>query len=148
MSQIRVFISSVQKEFTEERKVLRDFLRGDPLLRRFFEVFFFEDVPAKDRRADELYLDEVEKSSIYVGLFGNEYGPPDAKGFSPTHREFLRATERNKHRLIFVKGADSARQPRMKALIQEAEAQLVRRRFSSSAELISGLREPDRLSCR
>lgn len=140
MSQMRVFISSVQKEFAEERKALRDFLRGDPLLRRFFDVFLFEEVPAKDRRADELYLDELEKSSIYVGLFGNEYGIPDHKGFSPTHMEFLRATELQKHRLIFVKGADgTARNPQMKALIKEAESQLVRRRFSTSAELIPGV---------
>ena len=116
MNKIRIFISSVQKEFAEERKALRDFLRGDPLLSRFFDVFLFEDVPAKDRRADELYLDEVEKSSIYIGLLGNEYGFPDKKGFSPTHREFLRATEVKKHRLIFVKGADNNdRKPQMKA---------------------------------
>ena len=140
MSQTRVFISSVQKEFAEERKALRDFLRGDPLLRRFFDVFLFEDAPAKDRRADELYLEEVEKSSIYVGLFGNEYGIPDKKGLSPTHMEFLLATELKKHRLIFVKGAaDSARKPQMKTLIKEAESQLVRQRFSTSADLISGV---------
>ncbi|MDX9822512.1 MAG: ATP-binding protein [Syntrophales bacterium] len=139
MNRIRIFISSVQKEFAEERKILRDFLWGDPLMCRCIEVFLFEDVPAKDRRADALYLDEVEKSSIYIGLFGQKYGTPDANGLSPTHREFLRATELGKHRLIFVKGADDARQPQMKALVQEAEAQLVRRRFSTAAELISGV---------
>mgnify|MGYP000863233146 CR=1 FL=1 len=139
MNPIRIFISSVQKEFAEERKLLRDFLRGDPLMCRCTEVFLFEDVPAKDRRADALYLDEVEKSSIYIGLFGQEYGTPDAKGLSPAHREFMRATELGKHRLIFVKGADDSRQPQMKALVQEAEAQLVRHRFSTAAELISGV---------
>ena len=139
MSEIRVFISSVQKEFASERKALRDFLRGDPLLRRFFDVFLFEDGPAKDRRTDELYLDEVEKCAIYIGLFGNEYGAPDHQGFSPTHIEFLRATELQKHRLIFVKGADGGRHPRMNSLIKEAEAQLVRRRFATAAELISSV---------
>jgi predicted HTH transcriptional regulator len=139
-TRIKIFISSVQKEFAEERKALRDFLRGDPLLRRFFDVFLFEDVPAKDRRADALYLDEVEKASIYIGMFGSEYGIPDDKGFSPTHTEFMRATELQKCRLIFVKGADGGdRNPRMTALIKEAESQLVRRRFSTAAELISGV---------
>ena len=52
----RIFISSVQKEFATERVALRDYLRGDPLLRRFFEVFLFEEVPAADRRADDVYL--------------------------------------------------------------------------------------------
>jgi predicted HTH transcriptional regulator len=137
---LKIFISSVQKEFAQERKAVRDFLRGDPLLRRFFDVFLFEDVPAKDRRADELYLDEVEKASIYIGIFGNEYGIPDARGLSPTHREFLRATELQKHRLIFVKGADGEdRDLKMIELIKEAEAQLVRRRFSTASELVSGV---------
>jgi len=48
----------VQKEFAGERAALRDYLRGDALMRRFFEVFLFEDVPAADRRTDDLYLDE------------------------------------------------------------------------------------------
>lgn len=140
MKPIRIFISSVQKEFAAERSALRDFLRGDALLRRFFEVFLFEEVPTKDRRADALYLDEVDHSAIYIGLFGNEYGSPALEGLSPTHREFLRAAELNKHRLIFVKGADDvARDPKMRALIEESATQLVRRRFSSLAELIAGV---------
>jgi ATP-dependent DNA helicase RecG len=53
MKPLRIFISSAQKEFSMERAVLRDYLRGDALMRRFFEPFLFEDVPAADRRADE-----------------------------------------------------------------------------------------------
>mgnify|MGYP006309912793 CR=1 FL=1 len=64
----RVFVSSVQKELAEERRSLRDFVRGDALLGRFFEVFLFEDLPASDRRADEVYLDEVRRCSVYVGI--------------------------------------------------------------------------------
>ena len=67
MAPIRIFISSVQGEFSAERAALRDYLKGDPLMRRFFEAFLFEDVPAADRRPDALYLQEVD---IYVGLFG------------------------------------------------------------------------------
>ena len=78
MNPIRIFISSVQSEFAQERKALRDYLRGDPLMRRFFDVFLFEDVPALDRRPDDLYLDEVQQSDVYVGLFGNDYGSEDA----------------------------------------------------------------------
>ena len=46
MTPLRIFISSVQKEFAAERTALRDFLRGDALMRRFFEPFLFEDLPA------------------------------------------------------------------------------------------------------
>ncbi len=77
MTPIRIFISSVQREFAREREHLRDYLRGDPLMRRFFEVFLFEDVPASDRRPDDVYLDEVERCDIYVGLFGASYGFED-----------------------------------------------------------------------
>ena len=52
MNTIRIFISSVQREFAQKRNALRDYLRGDPLMRRFFDVFLFEDVPALDRRPD------------------------------------------------------------------------------------------------
>lgn len=138
MKPIRIFISSVQKEFAEERAALRDYLRGDPLFRRFYDVFLFEDVPAIDRQADEVYLHEVERCDIYVGLFGEEYGNEDENGYSPTHREFDLATLLGKHRLIFVKGADDGgKAPKMQALIKAAGGQVVRRRFVSAAELIA-----------
>jgi hypothetical protein len=35
----RIFVSSVQREFAEERRAIADFVQGDPLLRRFFTVF-------------------------------------------------------------------------------------------------------------
>jgi hypothetical protein len=54
MNRQPIFLSSVQKEFAAERVALRDFLQGDPLLRRFFEPVLFEDLPASDRRADIL----------------------------------------------------------------------------------------------
>ena len=114
MNLIRIFISSVQREFAQERAALRDYLRGDPLMRRFFNVFLFEDVPASDLRPDSLYLDEVEQSYIYVGLFGDNYGSEDADGISPTEREFDQATASGVHRLIFVKGtSDDNRHAKM-----------------------------------
>ena len=136
---MRVFISSVQREFTEERVALREYLRGDALLRRFFDVFLFEDVPAADLRADDLYLSEVERCDIYIGLFGNEYGVENATGLSPTHQEFEQASRLNKPRLIFIKGNDDSRHPRMQELIRQAEGQLVRRRFISIPELIAAV---------
>jgi len=140
MTPIRVFISSVQKEFAVERAALRDYLRGDALMRRFFEPFLFEDVPAADRRADEVYLDEVQACDLYLGLFGDDYGTEDAEGLSPTEREFDRATELSKPRLVFVKGEnDSGKPPKMQALIHRAGGELVRRRFVSSAELVGAV---------
>lgn len=136
----RIFISSVQKEFALERRALKDYIDGDALLRRFFEVFLFEDLPAADRRADAVYLDELARCDLYLGLFGDEYGLEDSAGMSPTHREFAHASQLGKPRLIFVKGTDdSARHPKMRALIQQAGHELIRRRFVTIPELIGGV---------
>jgi ATP-dependent DNA helicase RecG len=136
----RIFISSVQKELAPERRALADFIKGDPLVQRYFDVFLFEDLPATDRRADDVYLDEVDRCGVYVGLFGNDYGFENAQGLSPTEREFRRATQKHKPRLIFVKGADDrTRHPKMQALIRHACSQLVRRRFVGITDLTAQL---------
>jgi ATP-dependent DNA helicase RecG len=130
----------VQKEFAAERAALREYLHGDPLLRRFFEPFLFEEVPAADRRADAVYLDEVERCDVYLGLFGNDYGFEDGEGISPTQREFELATQQRRLRLIFVKGSDDqAKHPKMQALIRQAGSDLIRRRFQAAPELIASV---------
>ena len=135
-----LFVSSVQNELSAERRAIKSFLQNDPLLRRFFDVFLFEDLPASDRRADDVYLGEVENCDLYVGLFGNEYGSEDARGVSPTEREFDLATQKGKPRLIFVKGADDkARHPKMIKLIRKAGTQLIRRRVTDSNDLTAAL---------
>ena len=110
----RLFISSVQKELQKERNAIRDFVSSDALLRQFFSAFLFEELPPTDRRPDELYLDEVTQCSIYVGIFGNEYGWEDDEGLSPTEKEYRHAGAQHKRRLIFIKGRDeAARAPKM-----------------------------------
>ena len=99
---------------------LREYIRSDPLLKRFFDVFLFEDLPAADRRADEVYLQEVGDCEIYVGLFAKEYGWEVGDGLSPTEHEFNAATEQGKTRLIYVKGAnDKDKHPKMRSLTAE-----------------------------
>ena len=135
MATIRIFISSVQNEFAQERKALRDYLLNDALLSRFFDVFLFEDVPAS-----ALYLDEVAQSDLYVGIFGYDYGFEDEDGVSPTEREFDKATETGIHRLIFLKGTkDRQRHPKMQTLIRKAQSGLIRKRFNTRDELMDAL---------
>lgn len=59
MKKLRVFISSVQNEFAEERQGLFRYLHSDPLLGLFFEPFLFENLPAKDQRVDDVYTEEI-----------------------------------------------------------------------------------------
>ncbi len=140
MAKYSIFISSVQKELQAERIAVRDYIAGDALLRRYFETFLFEDLPATDRRADELYIEEVGRADVYVAILGDEYGREDTHGMSPTEREFNRATERGITRLVFVKGSDDgARHPKMRALVERASDQLVRRRFADITGLKAAL---------
>ena len=136
-TRLRIFISSVQKEFSSERRDLKAFLLGDAFLKRFVaDVFLFEELPARDQRADDLYLAEVEACDIYIGIFGNEYGHEDADGLSPTEREYLHATKLRRTRLIFVWGQeDKTRSAKMKNLIRRASAELVRRRVADMPSL-------------
>ena len=140
MNRHRIFISGAQGEFVRERTALRSHLRESPFLRKCFNVFLSEDVPAVGRRPERACLDELRQSDLYVGLFGGEYGAAGGDGMSPTEREFRCAGELNKPRLIFVKGgAGAARDARTAALIEAAEGDLVRGRFGSVEELVAEL---------
>lgn len=136
-TRLRIFISSVQSEFAQIRRDLKAFLLGDAMLRHFVsDVFTFEDLPASDRRADDVYLGEVDRSDVYLGIFGARYGSEDADGISPTEREYDRATERNKTRLVYIWGSDDAgRAPKMQRLIRKAEGQIIRRRVEDVSAL-------------
>ena len=47
MTPIKIFVSSVQREFAEERAMLSAYIRNDVLLGKFFDVFIFEESPAQ-----------------------------------------------------------------------------------------------------
>ena len=136
-TRLRIFISSVQKEFEHARSNLKAFLLGDAVLRRFIsEVFLFEELPARDRRADHVYLDEVKRCDIYLGIFGYEYGYEDADGISPTEHEYRHATKLKKTRLVYVWGSDEKRRaPKMKLLVKKASTELIRRRIEDASAL-------------
>jgi ATP-dependent DNA helicase RecG len=134
---LKIFISSVQKEFAQIRRDLKAFLLGDAVLRRFVsEVFLFEEMPAKDRRADQVYLEEVERCDIYLGLFGYEYGNEDRQGVSATEREYNHASQLGKPRLIYVWGTDdNKRAVKMKSLVRKVGSELIRRRVEDVSAL-------------
>ena len=138
-TRLRIFVSSVQTEFEQIRRDLKAFLLGDAVLRRFVaEVFLFEEIPAADRRADRVYLEEVERCDIYLGIFGYGYGFEGQGGVSPTEREFDHATRCGKTRLVYVWGMDDKkRAPKMRELVRKAGSELIRRRVQDVSALTS-----------
>jgi ATP-dependent DNA helicase RecG len=131
----KVFISSVQSEFSTERQVLFDYLTTDALLGKFFEPFVFENVPAITATPVVVFLQEVERCDIYIGIFGQKYGYEDSEGISPTEREYDYATHLYKARFVFLKNVSEERHPKEKALIQKAEQSVVRKNFDTPEQL-------------
>ena len=136
MPKTRLFISSVQAEFAEERQMIFEYILSDPLLGRFFDPFLFERLPAIDQRTDAIYLLEVQQCDVYLGLLGTQYGFEDAAGVSPTEREFDHATLHHKTRLIFLTSHSTReRHDKENAFIQKAQQVLIRKRFTTIDEL-------------
>ena len=130
----RIFISSVQREFARERRQLAEYIRKDVVFSKFFDVFLFEEIPAGDTSPKAVYLKEVAKSDIYLGLIGREYGFEDDAGLSPTEREYDCAGERNKPRFVFVKKSD-ARNPKEQRFLKKVESERVRKTFPNLKSL-------------
>ena len=137
----KIFISGVQKELKEERREVKKFILGDVLLSEYFDIFLFEDSPAKSKSSEKAYLEEVRKSNIYIGLLGIKYGG-DGKGkVSPTESEFREAKVKHKDILIYIKGqntVDKEREIGIQKIIKEIKNSKLGysyRRFESVSEL-------------
>lgn len=142
MKRYKIFVSGVQKELKEERRVVRDFISNDVLLRDHFDVFLFEDHPAKSKSSESTYLDEVCECDIYIGILGYQYGNVEKGKVSPTEAEFREAQKRQKIILIYIKGEngtkEQSREDGVQDLIKEIKDPRVGysyRRFSNTTEL-------------
>ena len=128
--QFKIFISSVQREFAEERKLLAEYIRKDAILGKFFEVFLFEEVPAQERSASDVYLSEVDACDIYLGILGATYGHVDRKGVSATEREYERAEKKQKERICFVKTVSGGRESAEAKFVERVNAERTRKGFA------------------
>lgn len=135
MAEIKLFISSVQREFAKERRQLCDYIRTDGLLGQFFVPFIFEDMPATDLTAQKAYLQQAADCDIYLGIFGTQYGYEDEQGISPTEREYDTASAHFAHRLTYTLRTDAPRHPKEQAFIAKVERDVVRRSFETYEEL-------------
>jgi len=141
MKRYKIFISGVQKELKAERRAVKDFIIKDVLLSEYFDVFLFEDSPAKGQSAEKAYIDEVRKSDIYIGVLGQQYGGSGKNTVSPTESEFREARVKHKEILIYIKGQNSVDKKRdagVQKLIKEIrdpKAGYSYRRFDNTREL-------------
>lgn len=140
MDKIKVFISSVQSEFSSERKALVAYLRSDVLLGKFFSPFIFEELPSMDSSAQQVFMKEVAHSTVYLGLIGSKYGFKDSEGVSPTEREFDEALRLNKTKFIFLTSHQiSEREVDTNRFIGKIETSLIRSKFSDISGLLQAV---------
>jgi len=102
MKRYRIFVSGVQKELKEERLAVKEVVTQNALLKKYFSVFLFEDLPAKSKSAEMVYLKKVAESDILVLLLANEYGTTGSDGLSAIEREFREAVEHALKILVFM----------------------------------------------
>jgi tetratricopeptide (TPR) repeat protein len=107
-----VFVSSKMRELAAEREALMKLLPelgGDQVS---MQTWVFEDsAPASNASIREVYLNALRESSLYIGLFWNEYG-------EWTIDEFEHATAWGIERHIYVKDVDAEqRDPRLQTFL-------------------------------
>ncbi len=106
MKPFKVFVSSVQSEFKQERVTVKELIEEDKLLSNYFEVFLFEGLHAKSKASEKVYLKEVSTSDIFILILGKDYGTVGADGISAIEREFSKAVEKKLCILTYVKDGD------------------------------------------
>ena len=136
---MRIFISSVQREFVAERKALAKMIREDRWLSGFFDVFLFEECTAKAKTPQKVYLDAVAESDIYIGLIGDAYGNVDKGGVSPTEREYDKAAELGKDRLMFVKANDDKREDSERQFLGKVSGAVTWHSYDTAAKLLDSV---------
>ena len=104
---VKVFISSVQGEFSEERKFLHEKINNDPYFSRNVRLFVFEIDGAKTEAANEVFLNEVEEADVYIGLIGQHYGNIYDDGVSATEYEYNTFIADKHDVYFFVKDCDT-----------------------------------------
>ena len=134
----KVFLSSVQREFAEERDAIHHHLLTDPVLQLFFEPILFEKLPATGAQASEVYLKEVAQADIFLILIGKDYGFETDSGISPTELEYDLAQSDNVFSLAFIKkDSEVGRNPKEEVLFRKVQNNLAYKRFAGTTELLS-----------
>ena len=138
MPKYKVFISSVQSEFSQERQLIYDFIRSDELMGQYFEPFIFEQIAAQDTNPRQLYLDEASSCQVYLLLLGKRYGNILPDGISPTEKEYQAAGEGNAWRVAFISDLNGQlREEAEERFFRKVQNELSYRVFSNLSVLIS-----------
>jgi len=112
---VKVFVSSVVKDFEEFRSAARraiETLDHAPMMS--------EDFGARPYSAERACITELEASDVVVLILGERYGYEHSEGESVTQQEFRRAISLAKKVLVFIQDVDM--EPKQSSFRQEVES--------------------------
>jgi len=137
---VKVFISSYQKEFAKEREYLYEELKEDPYFSRNVKLFVFEKDISRTFPANEVFLNEVEESDVYIGLIGQHYGNIYDDGVSATEYEYNTFIAEKHEVYFFVKNCDARDDGSTRFLkrIQEVTKYVT---FTTKEELLAAVKD-------
>jgi len=132
----KIFVSGNQKELRSERFAVKEVVTGNAVLRNLFDVFLFEELPAKGKHPIKTYLKHIDNSEILIVILGKEYGIKGKDVLSATEREFKRFKKIvPKGEIIpFIKGEseeDKKRDKETQAFVNTIKDSLIYKRFTS-----------------
>ncbi len=125
----RVFISSVMGTLAAHRGATAEAIKGVGA-----EPIWFEDFGGRDDDPQSAYLSEVDRSTIYLGILGREYGRMLPSRKSATHEEYRRAEAAGLRISAWVH-ADEDFQGDQLGFVEEIRLFHVTGRYSSADEL-------------
>jgi ATP-dependent DNA helicase RecG len=132
----KVFISSVQDEFRDERISLEQYLRNDVLLKLYFEPFLFERISATSHSPETVYLENIGEADVYIGLMGKTYGFEDKDGISATENEYIEARRKGLSCWIYILKTIDNRHAKEERFIKRVSSEVSWKFFTETESLI------------
>ena len=135
-AELRVFVSSVQKELEDERLIVQNLVNTDPFLSAHCVPVLYESEPASPDQALEGCLKVLDTCQIYLLIVAVQYGTL-VGDLSITHVEYRHAKTKKLPVLAFIKGdRNLKREKGTDAFLQELDADGPKyKRFGNVIEL-------------
>lgn len=137
---VKVFISSNQKEFSNERKYLFDGLMEDSFFNKTIELFVFEKDNANSLPSNEVFIGAVEQADIYIGLIGQQYGGIYEDSVSATEYEYNAYISKKHNDYFFVKKCEE-RDEKSQAFLERIRPLNKYKNFTTKEQLLDEVKK-------
>ena len=132
---VKVFISSNQAEFQEEIEFINNKINDDAYLYEYIDLFMFEIDSAKPEPSNEVFINKINESDVYIGLIGENYGNIYVDDISATEFEYNTFISRKHDAYFFVKNTNK-RDEGSKKFFNRIRGDVKYKKFNNKEELL------------